>query len=59
MTKFLMKKLFSLTGYLQIYRYSPSVVTSSADGTSPPIYRGLYTVGGYGEGYFFPTWVAA
>jgi hypothetical protein len=23
------------------------------------IYRGLYMVGGYDEGYFFPTWVAA
>nr|XP_051206417.1 uncharacterized protein LOC127321418 [Lolium perenne] len=46
-------------GHLQMYRYSPFVVTSSADGEPRPIYGGLYTVGGYGEGYFFPTWVAA
>jgi hypothetical protein len=24
-----------------------------------PVYGGLYMTGGYGEGYFFPTWVAA
>jgi hypothetical protein len=45
--------------YLQMDRYSPFVVTSSAARASRPIYGGLYTVGGYGEGYFFPTWVAA
>jgi hypothetical protein len=57
--KFLMIKLFSLIGYLQMYRYSPFMVTSSADGESQPIYGGLYMVRDYGEGYFFPTWVTA
>jgi hypothetical protein len=46
-----------------IYRcnatYAPFVVTSSAAGEQRPVYEGLYTTGGYGEGYFFPTWVAA
>jgi hypothetical protein len=35
------------------------MVTSTTDGESKPIYGGLYTIGGYGEGYFFPTWMAA
>jgi hypothetical protein len=35
------------------------MVTSSTDGESRPIYEGLYTIGGYGEEYFFPTWMAA
>nr|XP_051203681.1 uncharacterized protein LOC127317199 [Lolium perenne] len=47
------------TGYLQMYGDSSFVVASSAYGEPRPIYRGLYTIGGYGEGYFFPTWVAA
>jgi hypothetical protein len=42
-----------------MYKYSSFVVTSSEDAASRPIYGGLYMVGGYGEGYFFPTWVAA
>jgi hypothetical protein len=58
MTKFLMIKLFSLPGYLQMYMYSLFMITSSADGASRPIYGGLYTVGGYGEEYFFSTWMA-
>jgi hypothetical protein len=29
------------------------VITFSADGASRLIYGGLYTVGGYGDGYFF------
>jgi hypothetical protein len=32
---------------------APFVVTSSADGEQRPIYEGLYTIGGYGDGYFF------
>jgi hypothetical protein len=54
-----MMVLFFVADHLQMYRYSPFMVTSSAGGESRPIYGGLYTVGGYGEGYFFPTWVAA
>jgi hypothetical protein len=42
-----------------IYRYSPFVVTSSANGESHPIYGDLYTIEGYGEGYFFSIWVTA
>jgi hypothetical protein len=42
-----------------MYKYSPFVVTTSADGASRPIYGGLYKVGGYDEGYFFSTWMAA
>nr|XP_051222973.1 allergen Asp f 7 homolog [Lolium perenne] len=53
------EKNLDTAGHLQMYRYSPFVVTSSASGEPRPVYGGLYTVGGYGEGYFFPTWVAA
>jgi hypothetical protein len=42
-----------------MYWYTPFMVTSAAGGASRPIYGDLYTIGGYGEGYFFPTWVAA
>jgi hypothetical protein len=42
-----------------MYQYSLFMVTSSADGESRPIYGGLYTIGGYGEEYFFSTWVTA
>jgi hypothetical protein len=41
-----------------MYKYSLFMVTSSADVASRPIYEDLYTVEGYNEGYFFPTWVA-
>jgi hypothetical protein len=59
MIKFLMIKIvLSCRLSTQMYRYSPFVVTSSADGASRSIYGGLYTVEDYGEGYFFPTWVA-
>jgi hypothetical protein len=51
--------LFSFAGYIQMYSYASFVVTSSAAGEQRPVYGGLYTTGGYGEGYFFPTWVAA
>jgi hypothetical protein len=45
-----------------IYRctgYAPFVVTSSEGGESRPIYGDLYMIGGYSEGYFFPTWMVA
>jgi hypothetical protein len=35
------------------------MVLSSEGGGPRPLYEGLYTIGGYGEGYFFPTWMAA
>jgi hypothetical protein len=34
-----------------MYSYAPFVVTSSAPREQRPIYGGLYTTGGYGEGY--------
>jgi hypothetical protein len=36
-----------------MYQYSSFMVTSTADEESRPIFRDLYTVGGYDEGYFF------
>jgi hypothetical protein len=44
---------------LMVYWYTPFMIVSLAGGASKPIYEGLYTVGDYGEGYFFPSWVAA
>jgi hypothetical protein len=45
--------MFSLAGPLSMYWYAPFVVTFSAAGKLRPIYRDLYTISGYGEGYFF------
>jgi hypothetical protein len=42
-----------------MYRYSPSVVFTAKSGESRPLYGGVYMVGGYTEGYFFPTYVTA
>jgi hypothetical protein len=42
-----------------MYRYAPFMVTSLAAREQRSVYGGLYTIEGYGEGYFFPTWVAA
>jgi hypothetical protein len=42
-----------------IYSYSPFVVCILEGAEPRPVYGGLYTVGGYGEGYFFPIWVVA
>jgi hypothetical protein len=42
-----------------VYPYSLFVVVSIEGGESRPVYEGLFTVGGYGEGYFFPTCVVA
>jgi hypothetical protein len=35
------------------------MVVSSVDGASIPVYGGTFAVGGYDEGYFSSTWVAA
>ena len=35
------------------------MILSTTRGESRPVYGGVYTIGGYGEGYFYPTWVAA
>jgi hypothetical protein len=42
-----------------MFRYVSFMVTSSTAEEHIPIYGGLYTIGGYSEGYFFLTWVAA
>jgi hypothetical protein len=52
-------RTISLAGYLPVYWYSPFVVISTEGGASRPIFGGLFTVGGYNDGYFFPSWVAA
>ncbi|KAF7072374.1 hypothetical protein CFC21_077516 [Triticum aestivum] len=44
-------------GYLQIYRDYSFMVLSTTRGESRPVYGGVYTIGGYGEGYFYPAWV--
>jgi hypothetical protein len=36
-----------------MHRYALFVVTYTACGASRPLYGGVYTIGGYGEGYFF------
>jgi hypothetical protein len=46
-------------GYLPIHRFAPFVVLASEAGEPRPLYGGFYTIGGCGEGYFFPTWMAA
>jgi hypothetical protein len=35
------------------------MVLSSEGGGPRPLYGGLCAIGGNGEGYFFPTWMAA
>jgi hypothetical protein len=52
-------KLFYFAGYLQSYWYTSFVVVSATFTGSRPLYEGLFTSGSYGEGYFFPTWMAA
>jgi hypothetical protein len=52
-------KNLDAAGYLQMHSYSLFMVCSTEGGEPRPVYGGLYTVGGYGEGYFYPTWVAA
>jgi hypothetical protein len=58
----MIKFFFSFAGHLPVHWYTPFMVVSSAGGASRPIYEGLYTVGVvgvYGQGYYFPSWVAA
>ncbi|KAM0914843.1 hypothetical protein ACQ4PT_011262 [Festuca glaucescens] len=44
-----------LASHIPMHSYSTFMVASSASGTPRPLYGGVYTIGGYGEGYFFPT----
>jgi hypothetical protein len=58
MIKFLMIIIVLFCG---LYTDAPlfSVVVCAAESGEPtPRYGGLYMVGRYDEGYFFPTWVA-
>nr|XP_045089534.1 uncharacterized protein LOC123497248 [Aegilops tauschii subsp. strangulata] len=54
----LQKRLSSWKGSLQMYRDSSFMVLSTTRGESRPVYGDVYTIGGYGEGYFYPAWVA-
>jgi hypothetical protein len=46
-------------GFIPRYQHPSFMVLSSEGGGPRPLYGGLYTIGGYGEGYFSPTWMAA
>jgi hypothetical protein len=46
-------------GLIPVHSYASLMGTTSAGGASRPLYRGVFMVGGYDEGYFSPTWVAA
>jgi hypothetical protein len=46
-------------GHILVHSYASLMGITSAGRGSRPLYRGVFTVGGYGERYFFPTWVAA
>jgi hypothetical protein len=50
-------KTLPFAGYIQGYQYSLFMVISTKGGGLRPIYGGLCTVEGYGEGYFLPTLV--
>jgi hypothetical protein len=41
-------KTFSFVGYLPVNQYFPFMVISTAGGESGPVYRGLFTIEGYG-----------
>nr|XP_051223222.1 uncharacterized protein LOC127341416 [Lolium perenne] len=47
------------TGCLPVHQFAPFMVVAAAYGGPRPLYGGVYTVGGHGEGFYFPTWVAA
>jgi hypothetical protein len=42
-----------------VHSYASLMGATSADGALKPLYGDVFTVRGYGEGFFFPTWVAA
>jgi hypothetical protein len=48
----LMIKLFSHTGYLPVHNFASFIVIFTICEASRPIYRGVYTVEGHGEGFF-------
>ena len=59
MIRFLTIKVLPYAGYLHMYWDSSFMALSTSRGESRPVYEGVYTIGGYGEGYFCPAWVAA
>jgi hypothetical protein len=42
-----------------MYMYAPFMVTASTLREPRPVYGGVYTIGEYGQGVYYPTWVAA
>jgi hypothetical protein len=59
MTRFLMIKFFSFAGCVPYYGFPPFMVATQTFEELRPLYGGVYTVGEYGQGVYFPTWVAA
>jgi hypothetical protein len=55
MTRFLMIKNL----LLPMYGFAPSMVATLTTGGPKSPYRDVYTVGEYGQGIYFLTWVAA
>nr|XP_051177523.1 uncharacterized protein LOC127292205 [Lolium perenne] len=47
------------SGNLPVYGLAPFMVVASAIGGPRPLYGGVYTVGEFGQGVYYPTWVAA
>jgi hypothetical protein len=50
---------FPVAGHTPLHYYSSFVVVSTTCGASRPLFGVVYTVEGYDEGYFIPTWMAA
>jgi hypothetical protein len=53
MTRFLMIEILPYAGHLPVHNYTLFIVFSIECGASQSIYRGVYLVGGYNEGYLF------
>ncbi|XP_071683623.1 uncharacterized protein [Lolium perenne] len=45
--------------YLEMYNHAAFMVTASTLRGPRPIYRGVYTIGEYDQGFYYPIWVAA
>ena len=59
MTRFLMIKSFPFAGNIPVHKFAPFVVHIATRGVSRLLYGGVCATGDYGEGHFYPTWVAA
>jgi hypothetical protein len=46
---------FSFAGHLPLHNHVLFVVASTMCGLSKHVYGGVYTIGGYDDGYFFPN----